>query len=171
MCMTSDAPGPCCRQYTFQCDCIMHPIRAAPLQEAEVVEKKESHGKCKQVCFSQFNVLNSSPTARKKCVCVCVCVCARTPTHACTLSHAWLFATSWTVARQPPLPMKFSRGEYGSWLPFPISQDLPYAGIKPMSLASPTLAGRFFTTSTTWEALRTQKHVIYWGPQSLEPTK
>ena len=33
------------------------------------------------------------------------------------------------------------------------SGDLPYPGIEPMSLTSPTLAGRFFTTSPTWEAL------------------
>ena len=30
--------------------------------------------------------------------------------------------------------------------------DLPEAGIEPMSLAPPALAGRFFTTSATWEA-------------------
>ena len=34
----------------------------------------------------------------------------------------------------------------------PPSGDLPDAGIEPTSLASPSLAGRFFTTSTTWEA-------------------
>jgi len=30
--------------------------------------------------------------------------------------------------------------------------DLPDPGIKPMTLMSPALAGRFFTTSTSWEA-------------------
>ena len=30
--------------------------------------------------------------------------------------------------------------------------DLPNQGIEPLSLASPALAGRFFTTSATWEA-------------------
>ena len=39
--------------------------------------------------------------------------------------------------------------EYWSWLPFPTPGDLSNPGIKPMSLASPTLAGRFFTTSAT----------------------
>ena len=33
------------------------------------------------------------------------------------------------------------------------SRDLPNPGIKPMSLVSPSLAGRFFTTSATWEVL------------------
>jgi len=32
------------------------------------------------------------------------------------------------------------------WLPFPSPGDLPDPGIKPVSLASPALAGRFFTT-------------------------
>ena len=31
--------------------------------------------------------------------------------------------------------------------------DLPNPGIKPLSLMSPALAGGFFTTSATWEAL------------------
>ena len=31
--------------------------------------------------------------------------------------------------------------------------DLPDPGIEPTSLLSPTLTGRFFTTSTAWEAL------------------
>ena len=48
--------------------------------------------------------------------------------------------------------MAFSRQEYWSGLPFPSLGDLPDPGIKPMSLTSPALAGRFFTTSTTWEA-------------------
>ena len=61
-------------------------------------------------------------------------------------------ATAWTVARQAPLSMGFSRQEYWSWLPFASPGDLPGAGIKPTSLTSPVLAGRFFTSSATWEA-------------------
>ena len=38
------------------------------------------------------------------------------------------------------------------WVALPFSGDLPDPGIEPMSLASPVLAGGFFTTSTTWEA-------------------
>ena len=34
----------------------------------------------------------------------------------------------------------------------PSPRNLPNPGIKPRSLMSPPLAGRFFTTSTTWEA-------------------
>ena len=39
------------------------------------------------------------------------------------------FATSWTVARQVPLSMEFSRQEYSSGLPFPSPGDLPNPGI------------------------------------------
>ena len=39
------------------------------------------------------------------------------------------------------------------WLAMPFFRDLPDPGIEPASLLSPELAGRFFTTSTTWNAL------------------
>ena len=48
--------------------------------------------------------------------------------------------------------MEFSRQEYWSGLPFPSLGDFPDPGIKPAPLMSPTLAGGFFTTGTTWEA-------------------
>ena len=67
-------------------------------------------------------------------------------------SCVWLFVTLWTVARQTPLCMGFSRQEYRSGLPCLPPGDLPNPGVKPMSLTSPTLAGRFFTTIATWEA-------------------
>ena len=61
-------------------------------------------------------------------------------------------ATPWSVACQTPVSMEFSKQEYWSGLPFPSPGDLPDPGTKPESLKSPALAGRFFTTSTTWEA-------------------
>ena len=70
----------------------------------------------------------------------------------CHFRHVGLFATLWTVAFQAPLSMEFSRQEYWSGLPFPSPEDLPDPRIKPASLTSPALAGRFFTTSATWEA-------------------
>jgi len=42
--------------------------------------------------------------------------------------------------------MGFPRQEYWSGLPFSSPEDLPYPGIKPPFLASPALAGTFFTT-------------------------
>ena len=70
-------------------------------------------------------------------------------------SRVWLFVTLWTVARRAPLSMGFSRQEYWSWLPFLTLGDLPDPRIKPASLTSPELAGRFSITSTTCEALKT----------------
>ena len=74
--------------------------------------------------------------------------------HACVLSHfshVQLFATPWIVARQAPLSMGFSRQEYWSGLPCPPAGDLPDSEIEP---ASPALAGKFFSSSATWEAQR-----------------
>ena len=42
----------------------------------------------------------------------------------------------WTVARQAPLSVGFSRKEYWSGLPFPPPRDLPNLGIKPGSPVS-----------------------------------
>ena len=72
----------------------------------------------------------------------------------CCFSRVQLSATLYTVARQAPLSMGFSRQEYWRGLPCPSPGDLPNSGIEPASLMSPTLAGRFFTTDTTWEAHR-----------------
>ena len=67
-------------------------------------------------------------------------------------SHVLLFVTPWTVAHQTPLSMGFSRQEYWSRLPFPTPRDHPDPGIEPVYLRYPAFAGRFFTTSTTWES-------------------
>ena len=57
-------------------------------------------------------------------------------------------ATLWTVASQVPLSMGFCKQGCWSGLPCPPPGDLSGPGIKPVSLMSPALAGRFFTTST-----------------------
>ena len=56
--------------------------------------------------------------------------------------------------------MEFSRQEYWSGVPFPTPGSIPDPWIKPMSLASPALAGGFFTTSATWEAHYIANHKI-----------
>jgi len=43
------------------------------------------------------------------------------------------FVIPWTVARQAPLSVEFSRQEYWSGLPFAAPGDLPNPGIKPAS--------------------------------------
>ena len=76
------------------------------------------------------------------CVCLtvyymCVCMLSRSVTFDSV--------TPWTEAHQAPLPMKFSRQKYWRGLPFPTPGDLLNTRIKPPFLASPALAGRFFT--------------------------
>ena len=63
-------------------------------------------------------------------MCVCVLICV----------------PRFCVASQAPLSMGFSRQEYRSQFPFPVSGDLPYPGIEPVSLAYSALAGQFFIT-------------------------
>ena len=93
--------------------------------------------------------------------------------RACVLSPfscVRLFAPLWTLARQVPLSVGFSRQEYCSGLPCPCPGDLPNPGIEPASLISPALAGRFFTTSATWEAPETS--LLRWlgiEPSSTAP--
>ena len=49
--------------------------------------------------------------------------------------------------------MGFSWQGYWDGLPRPPPGNLPNPGVEPESLKFPALAGGFFTTSTTWEAL------------------
>ena len=44
--------------------------------------------------------------------------------------HVRLFVTPWSIARQAPLSLGFSRQEYWSGLPFSSPGDLPDPGIK-----------------------------------------
>ena len=74
----------------------------------------------------------------------------------CILSHfsrVQLFATLRTVAHQASLSMGFSRQEYWSGLLCPPPGDLLDPGIKLASLMSLVLAGGFFITGATSEAL------------------
>ena len=54
-------------------------------------------------------------------------------------SRAQLFEALWTVTRQAPLSVGFSRQEYWSGLPFPSPGNLSDPGIEPRSLTSPAL--------------------------------
>jgi len=47
-------------------------------------------------------------------------------------------------------------------LPCPPPGNLPYPGINPAALTSPTVASRFFITITTWEA-QTDSFEVYKG--------
>ena len=72
-----------------------------------------------------------------------VCVCMRL--SMCSV----VFDSSQPHGLQPtrlPVSMEFSSQEYQSELPFPTLRDPPDPGIKLVSLATPVLAGQFFTT-------------------------
>ena len=85
----------------------------------------QTHGRlCKETLFI---------VSWEECVCVCMCVCV-------CVSHSVVSdcAIPWTVARQAPLSMEFSRQEYWSGKPFSSLGDLPNLGIKPESPALQT---------------------------------
>ena len=63
------------------------------------------------------------------------------------LNRVQLFVIAWTVARQAPLSMGFSRQEYWSVLPFSPPGDYPDPGMESMSPVSPALADGFFMLS------------------------
>ena len=70
----------------------------------------------------------------------------------CVLSRVRLFAIPWTVARQAPLFMGFSRQEHWSGWPFPPLGDLPDPGIEPHLLCL-----------LHWQAIL--YHCAVWGAQ------
>ena len=70
-----------------------------------------------------------------------------------------LFVIPRTAAHQAPLSVGFPRQEYWSGLPFPSPGDLPDPGMEHTSLASPALAGGFFTTEAPGKPL----HWVIWS--------
>ena len=66
----------------------------------------------KQVAIQSAVILDHR--AHRSCSQCCLSLCC-----AYSLSHVQLFVTPWTVARQAPLSMRFSRQEYWSGLPCP----------------------------------------------------
>ena len=75
--------------------------------------------------------------------------------HTCVLScfsHIPLYATLWAVAHQAPLSTGMLLVRMLEWVAVPSSRGSFRPGIKSASLTSPTLAGGFFTRSTTWDA-------------------
>ena len=77
---------------------------------------------------------------------VCVCVCANSLQSCLTLCDPMEYSPPGSSVHG------ISPARIRKWIAFPPSRDLPHAGIKPWSPASPALAGGFFTTSASWEA-------------------
>ena len=73
----------------------------------------------------------------------CTCACKR----AKLLQLCLTLCDPWTVARQAPLSMGFSRQEYWSGFPCPPLADLPNPEIKVSYISE--LAGRFLTIIAT----------------------
>ena len=100
------------------------------------------------------------------------CSCVSMLSH---FSRVWFFGTPQTVACQVPVSTELASQEYWSGLPCPPQGDLPNPGIEPASLPYPALAGGFFTTNATWEALSFPYMCINldprqrgWQPESVE---
>ena len=66
----------------------------------------------------------------------------------------------WTITRQAPLSMEFSRQKYWSGFPCPLPGAFPNLGIEPTSLMAPVLAGGFFTTSLSWDSWTAFSHSV-----------
>ena len=80
-----------------------------------------------------------------------------------------VFVTLWTLPHQSSLSMGFSRQEYWSGFLHPSPGDLHDPGTKPKSCMFSALAGRFFTTSATWEVLLAYEiiTIVQWFEHSL----
>ena len=78
---------------------------------------------------------------------VCVCVCAK--------SLQWCLTPCNTMDHSPPGSSVHGifQARIPKWVAMSYLGDLPDPWIEPTSLRSSALAGRFFTTCTTWEAL------------------
>ena len=93
-------------------------------------------------------------------MCIYIYIYIYTYTHTQLFILYWLvclvakscltLVTPWTVARQAPLSMGFSRQAYWSGLPFPSPGDLPDPGIEPRS---PALQADSLPTEYLREAL------------------
>ena len=96
---------------------------------------KYQRGINKLKSYKGYNLLKHGKINTHSYVCVCVPGCS-------VVSNS---AIPWTIAHQAPLSMGFPRQEYWSGSPFPSPEDLPDSEIESASLASPVLAGGFFT--------------------------
>ena len=89
------------------------------------------------------------------------------------LSHVWLFGTPWTVARQAPLSMGFSRQEYWSGVPLPSPKkranaikklvliDLFYTGLLQSSICLKNKKTQYLQCPIKWSALK-PGIPVYW---------
>ena len=102
---------------------------------------------CSFLCFTPG--IYSSVLCLKITVTLCVSV------HSQLLGPVRLFETPWTVALQAPLSMECSRKGCWSVLPFPSWGNLPYPGIKFLSLYVSLIGRQIVFHYSTWGATAT----------------
>ena len=102
------------------CPTLCNPLDCSPLPALCCLTGCQLWAVCTQSCIQQIIVCAQS------CVTLCNPMDCSPPG-----------ASVWNSSRQ----------EYWSGLPFPTPGDLPDPGVEPVSLASSTLAGEFFTTA------------------------
>ena len=73
----------------------------------------------------------------------------------------------WTVARQAPLSVGFSRREYWSGLPFPPPGDLPEPGTEPVSPVSPAPQAILYRLSLKTKFSVSPVHITFTPPQNF----
>ena len=94
-------------------------------------------------------------------------VCSPVDSHCfalCSVSPSCLTLCG-TMDCSPPgssVHLIFQTRILGWLLPFPTPGDLPNPGLEPESLASPAVAGGFFTTNATWEFLTSYLFYTQW---------
>ena len=83
-----------------------------------------------------------------------VTVCLGNRAHTCLLSLQSCLTLCDPMDYSPPSSSIHGilQAKKLEWVAMPSSRESSDPGIEPASLKSPALAGRFFTTSTTWEA-------------------
>ena len=83
--------------------------------------------------------------------------------------HVWLFATIWTVACQGRLSMGLFQARVLDWVSISYSREYSlHRDQNRLSFISPALAGGFFTTNVTWEALQ-DRHILFKLKKKKQP--
>ena len=93
------------------------------------------------------------------------------------LSCVPLFVAPWTVARQPPLSLGIIQERILEWVSMPSSREPSPSRDRTWVSCVSCIAGRFFTTGTTWEDPRNgcvhakplQSCLTLWDPMDCNP--
>ena len=96
-----------------------------------------------------------SLTSEDMCVCVCVCVCVYiyiTCVPAEPLQSCLTLCDLMDCSPPGSSDCGILQIRILEWVAMLFSEDLPDPGVKSIYPGASALAGRFFTTSTTWEA-------------------